>query len=100
MKYELIILVAYIAYLVVFSLVAFAMYGKDKKMSKGGTEVRIKEKTLLFLAVFGGGVGAMLGRIFFHHKTNKIYFSITIILSVIMQVALLVLALMNVGGVL
>ncbi len=81
---------AYVAYLVIFSLITFFVFGKDKKMATSGNgPVRIKEKTLLGLVCFGGALGGFLGRIIFHHKTNKIYFSISIYFSLLLQIALL-----------
>ena len=91
MTYHQILLCIYCTYLVFFSLVAFVAYGKDKSMAKKGTPVRIKEKTLLFLTVFGGGIGACAGRLFFRHKTNKSYFTLTVFLSLISQLAVLAL---------
>lgn len=90
MNKNLIILLAYCAYLVLMSLFTFFLYGKDKKMAeKNHSEVRIKEKTLLWCVCFGGSVGGFLGRILFHHKTNKLYFSFTIYLSLLLQAAVL-----------
>ena len=90
MDKNLIILLAYIGYLVVMSLLAFFLYGKDKKMAqKNHSEVRIKEKTLLWFACLGGAVGSFLGRILFHHKTDKKYFSLVIYLSILLQAAVL-----------
>lgn len=100
MTYNQILLCVYVVYLLVFSVIAFATYGKDKKMAKNGTEVRVKEKTLLGLSIFGGGIGALLGRLFFHHKTNKVYFSIVIYFSLLTQIAVLVLMILTVGGIL
>lgn len=84
-------LIGYIIFLVLFSLIAFLMYGKDKKMSKNGTEVRVKEKTLLSLAAFGGAIGAFAGRLVFRHKTDKGYFSLVIYFSLLIQIAVLAL---------
>lgn len=92
MTYQQIILIIYIAYLVLMSFTAFVLFLKDKNMAKkNNSEVRIKEKTLLSVAVFGGAIGAFIGRIIAHHKTNKSYFSFTIYLSILLQVAILVL---------
>lgn len=86
----LITFIIYASYLVIFSLITFFVFGKDKKMAvKGNGPVRIKEKTLLGLVCFGGAIGGFLGRIIFHHKTNKIYFSISIYFSLLLQVLLL-----------
>ncbi len=92
MPYKYIILIIYVAYLFLMSIVSFSLFLKDKKMAvKNHSEVRIKEKTLLASVVFGGAVGAFFGRIIAHHKTNKSYFSFTILLSLLLQMAVLVL---------
>ena len=79
MNFEKIILFVYLGILVFMSLVALILYKKDKSMAKkNGGPVRIKERTLLGVAVFGGAIGALIGRILFHHKTDKGYFTITI----------------------
>lgn len=92
MPYKYIILIIYVAYLALMSLVSFSLFLKDKKMAtKNHSEVRIKEKTLLATTVFGGAVGAFFGRIVAHHKTNKSYFSFTILLSLLFQIAVLAL---------
>lgn len=90
MTFELIIFIVYIAVLAFMSLIAFMLYGKDKSMAKkNGGPNRIKESTLLGFSVFGGAIGAFLGRIIFHHKTEKVYFSFTIYLSLLLQAAVL-----------
>lgn len=82
----LIYLLIYLGLTVFFSLVALVAYFRDKKLAVKGKE-RTKEKTLLFLAVFFGSVGAFLGRILAHHKTDKVYFSIVIYFSMLLQAA-------------
>ena len=82
----MIALIIYVIFLALISLITLATYGKDKKMSRKGTEVRIKEKTLLGLTAFGGALGAFLGRITFHHKTDKGYFSLVIYFSLLMEI--------------
>ena len=57
-------------YLVVINVVAFAIYGLDKKRAIHD-EWRIPEATLLALAAVGGSVGALFGMQTFHHKTRK-----------------------------
>lgn len=90
MKYELIIFIAYCAVIVFMSLVTFFLFGKDKKMAQnGGGPKRIKEKILLGACALGGALGGFLGRIKFHHKTDKSYFSFTIYLGLLVQVAAL-----------
>lgn len=86
-----ILLAVYVCYLIVFSLLAFVVYGKDKKMAEDhGGPKRIKEKTLLELTIFGGAIGAFVARKKFHHKTDKGYFTFTILTSLVCQLAVLV----------
>ena len=47
---------------------------------------RISEKTLLLLAVIGGGIGSYIGMQTAHHKVNKKKFSIGIPLMIILQI--------------
>lgn len=99
MSYAFYILIIYVAYLVLMSLVTFFLYAKDKNMAKkNNSEVRIKEKTLLSVVVFGGAIGGFLGRIVFHHKTNKSYFSFTIYLSLLLQTLVLVFLILSYAG--
>ncbi len=91
MKYELIILIAYCAVVLFMSFITFCLFGKDKKMAvNGGGANRIKEKILLGACALGGALGGFLGRIKFHHKTDKKYFSFTIYLGLLVQVAVAV----------
>ncbi len=70
-----------VLYLAVINLAAFCMYGADKKRAVRN-QWRISEKTLLGIAVLGGGPGSLLGMKVFHHKTKKLkfYFGIPVIL--------------------
>ena len=61
------------AFLLLMSVVTFALYGIDKSKAKRGAW-RTKEKTLLLCGVFGGAVGAILGMKTFRHKTKHWYF--------------------------
>lgn len=89
MTLQKILLFATLALIVLMSLVALCTFVNDKKRAKAGAD-RIKEKTLLSMAAFFGALGAFVGRIIAHHKTDKIYFSIIIILSLVLQAALVV----------
>ena len=59
---------ALLIYLVIIKVVTFIMYGIDKWKAKSN-RWRIPEATLLWMAVFGGAVGAQLGMSVWHHKT-------------------------------
>jgi len=76
--------------LLVINLVAFASFGLDKQRARQGGP-RVRERTLLFLALVGGIGGACLGRRHFRHKTRKGGFSITLALIALAQIAILAL---------
>ena len=86
---EYIILLIYCAVLLLMSFFTFIIYAKDKRMSKGNSAKRIQEKTLLGFTAFGGALGAFLARLVFRHKTNKIYFSFTIYMSLLFELLVL-----------
>ena len=55
------------------SIIGFILMGVDKAKAKKGAW-RIPEKTLLGLALIGGGAGVWLGMEVFRHKTKHWYF--------------------------
>ena len=59
----------------VWNLVVFVIYGMDKRRAKKD-KWRISEKTLILLALFFGGTGALIGMGVFHHKTLQKKFQI------------------------
>ena len=76
-----------IIYLIAVNLIAFILYGADKKRAKK-REWRISEKTLIGIAVIGGSVGAILGMHVFHHKTRHWYFRYGLPVILIIQLLL------------
>ena len=74
-------------YLAVINVVTFFMYGIDKWKAKR-TKWRIRETSLLGLAVLGGSVGAWLGMKVWHHKTLHKKFKYGVPLILIAQIAL------------
>lgn len=64
----------------VMSPLAFVAYGWDKWRAKRDAS-RISEKTLHFMAAFGGWPGAVLGQTWFRHKTVKPVFR-TILIAI------------------
>ena len=86
MKYFFVCLIIYCSLIFIFSLISIIAYANDKKKAIKGME-RTKEKDLLFLAVFFGALGSVIGRIISHHKTDKAYFSIVIYFSLLLQIA-------------
>ena len=75
-------------YLIIINIIAFIMYGIDKKRAIEG-RWRIREKTLLGLAFFGGSIGALIGMYRFRHKTKVYYFMIGVPAFMVMQLFLL-----------
>lgn len=88
MKYSLLIMIIYICVLAFMSLITFFLFVIDKKKAENGS-MRIQEKTLLGFTVFGGALGALIGRLVARHKTDKIYFSLTIYFSILTEAAAL-----------
>lgn len=71
--------------LLIWNLVIMCIYGADKGFAKRGAR-RISERTLLFLPLFLGGVGAMFGMVLFNHKTSKVKFRLWVPVEVILNV--------------
>lgn len=86
MTFQKIVFLGVLALEFIMSLVALITFARDKKLAVKGA-MRVKEKTLLTMAALFGALGALIGRIVAHHKTDKIYFSIVIWVSLIMQAA-------------
>ena len=78
---------AALVYLLLVNLVAFGVFGADKRRAKRGAW-RVPEKTLFLLALIGGSVGAILGMRRFRHKTKHWYFRLGLPAILIMQLAL------------
>ena len=79
----------FIIYLISINLITLAVYGIDKALAKAG-KWRISEAALIWLAVFGGSVGALAGMFIFHHKTKKKKFLISIPLILLLHICLAV----------
>ena len=56
-------------YFAIINVATFLTYGLDKWKAKR-SKWRIREAALLMLAVLGGSIGAWLGMIVWHHKTQ------------------------------
>ncbi len=84
----------YILFLLAMSLLAFVLYGLDKRKAKKGA-YRIKESVLLSFSFFGGAIGGSLAMLLFRHKTKHWYFGFVNFLGVLWQIALGVLLLLK-----
>lgn len=70
------------------NIIAYVTMGVDKKRARQH-EYRISEKTLWTLAIIGGGTGAFLGMIRFHHKTKHLNFRWGFSILMMLQLVLL-----------
>jgi len=80
---------ALLGYLAAVNVIAFTVYGADKRRAKKDKR-RVPEKTLFLLALIGGSVGAWAGMYTFRHKTRHWYFVWGIPAILLAQVALTV----------
>lgn len=71
-------------YLAFVNVAAFVMYGADKRRAQRGLR-RIPERTLLAIALLGGGLGALLGMLVFHHKTRKLRFRLVVPVALVLS---------------
>ena len=79
---------ALLYFYIVINFVTFVIYGIDKWKAKQGSW-RISEATLLFFAVIGGSIGALLGMKVWHHKTMHKKFKYGLPLILLAQIALI-----------
>lgn len=76
-------------YLLIINIIAFfAMFIDKKKAEKN--RWRIKESTLLILALIGGSIGAIIGMYTFHHKTQKPRFFVGIPIIIALQILIVI----------
>ena len=75
-------------YLAVINVATFCTYGIDKMKAKKSMW-RIREGSLLMLAILGGSIGAWLGMKVWHHKTLHKKFRYGIPAIIIIQLALI-----------
>lgn len=75
-------------YLAIINAVTFFTYGLDKWKAKKALW-RIRESSLLMLAVLGGSIGAWLGMKAWHHKTQHKKFKYGVPAIICIQLALI-----------
>ncbi|KQW30834.1 hypothetical protein ASE36_00580 [Rhizobium sp. Root274] len=63
-------LLTLLAVFALWNLVVFCLYAYDKLAARGGGW-RVREDTLILLAVAGGGIGAFSCQRWMRHKTRK-----------------------------
>ena len=77
-----------IGYITLVNIITFIVYGIDKRKAVKG-KWRIPESVLIGMAIIGGGAGALLGMLIWHHKTRKWKFRILVPLFLALWVAFL-----------
>ncbi len=78
----------YLIYIAMMSIAGFMLYGIDKLKAKH-ERFRIRESVLLSIGFFGGAAGAILGMIFYRHKTRHWYFWFVNAVGAALQVSVL-----------
>lgn len=68
---------AFYVFLLLINIATFTLYGEDKRRARNGLR-RIPEKVLLGFTAAFGSLGALSGMYFFHHKTRKTKFRISV----------------------
>lgn len=74
-------------YLIGINALTFLIYGADKWKAQRN-RWRIPEETLIWVAIVGGSIGALLGMHLFRHKTKHQKFLIGIPVILLVQVGL------------
>ena len=82
-------LIAFLIAWGIMSAVTFFVYAHDKLQAKKG-KWRVKEKTLLLLALLMGAPGALIAMFTLRHKTLKAKFTIPVPVFLVLQAALFV----------
>ena len=77
-----------IYYLIIINIVTFLAYGIDKWKAREAMW-RVREASLLMLAVLGGSIGAWLGMKVWHHKTQHKKFIYGIPAIIIIQLVII-----------
>ena len=83
-----------IAYFATINIVTFLIYGLDKFKAQHA-RWRVPESVLLGLAAIGGSIGAWLGMMVWHHKTQHNKFKYGVPLILIIQIGLLIWAVIS-----
>ena len=81
-----IILSILVGWYMLLSIIAFAVFGHDKRAARK-QRTRVPEKRLHLLELLGGFPGAFLAIILFHHKSSKPSFLIISVFCSVVNVA-------------
>ncbi|SFH87915.1 DUF1294 domain-containing protein [Halpernia frigidisoli] len=83
--------------LLIFTFLTFFTFGLDKWFAKRGKR-RVDESILLLFTFLGGTLGAVLGMIYFKHKSSKKSFLLKFSAVVVLQLVLITLMKMHFAG--
>ncbi|MGX9757003.1 DUF1294 domain-containing protein [Clostridioides difficile] len=75
-------------YFIIINIIGFSSMYIDKKKAIRN-KWRIKEATLITIAIIGGSIGSILGMYSFRHKTKHIKFTLGIPFIILLQLLLL-----------
>jgi uncharacterized membrane protein YsdA (DUF1294 family) len=78
---------SYLVTIGIVSLIEILLFSYDKVASSAG-RFRIPVFVLMLPIGFGGAVGALFSLVVYHHKTRKMFFTIPLCFSLIVQVIL------------
>lgn len=84
-----IILLLFLAYVLIISVVAVCVTVYDKWAAKKRPKERTRESTLILLSALGGSIAMLLTMLAIRHKTKHIKFMLGIPLIIILQIALI-----------
>ena len=76
-----------VAIAALYNAIVFGVYAFDKAAARNG-DWRVRESTLICLAVLGGGIGAFLSQRLLRHKTRKPPFHLVLPALFVLQVLL------------
>jgi len=71
-------------YLIGINVLTFLLYGIDKWKAQK-SKWRIPEETLIWLAIVGGSIGALIGMYLFRHKTKHRKFTLGVPVIILAQ---------------
>ena len=74
---------------VLWNIIAFALYGIDKRKAKKN-KWRISEAALLAAALFMGGVGSFFGMVIFRHKTKHLKFRLLVPVAAVINIGIVI----------
>lgn len=83
-------------YLLIVNAIAFLLMLIDKQKARKN-KWRISEAALMFSAILGGSIGALLGMYTFRHKTKHLKFTLGIPTILVLQIFLVIFLYLKLG---